>query len=229
MEILDSSETEKDDNFSHETAEDVSRSGREMTEATRLHHSQSLPTNKNAGVLNSFSMRSRSNVNNNGEGIPKPSSPWNISNVEQVSPFFHIPITHCIIHDLELDVIAKNISDFIVEISESVIYDDDNAIAHVEMGDNLRIQIRLFKAGNADRSDQKKKNDDKTDGEGILVEVSRRCGCSVKYHYVAMKILDAANGKKNDNWNIDDGKPKPLNIIPPELKTLLCVKENKDV
>jgi len=133
------------------------------------------------------------------------SQTWTVDNnkVEEISPLFQTQLqrTHTIIDENENDnneedacspsTVATNISNYLKSISASTLYDDENAIAHAELEDDLRILIRLFwkteVISNKDKDPTKRKRQ-------ILVEVSRRNGCSAQYHSTAMNILSAARG-----------------------------------
>jgi hypothetical protein len=220
----------------------------QTNEATKFKHSHSVPVQKRKEMLNPliFKRLSRSNVNdvcleeetrtdetddrnrssNSGNdrsssSNSSSSSPsiWTVGEmdeIEKISPFFHLQPTHCVIYDLSPKTIAKNISEYLDEITVSKLFDDKHAMAHAELEDGLRIIIHIFKT-NEEIVEHGEK-------EGILVEVSRRDGCSAKYHSVAMKILCAAKGLDRESWNIDDNTRStsrgalPLKGVPSQLR-----------
>ena len=179
------------------------------TKPTKLKHSNSVPVKKRQEMLNPLLFRnSRSNIydldiqeEREGEASNSAndtkSKAWTIENIEEVPTIFQIQRTNCTIQDLTPDKVASNISQYLNEVAVSTLYDDENAVAHAELGEDLRILVRLFKV--------------KGDG-GVLVEVSRRDGCSAQYHSEAMKILHAAKGLDVKTLSVDNNDSKPRSI-----------------
>lgn len=218
-----------------------------VVKATRFKHSHSVPVPRREEMLNPliFKRMSRSNVNdvcleeetradetddkdriisssNDRSSRSNSSSShtfWTVGEmdeIEKISPFFHLQPTHCVIYNLSPNTIAKNISEYLDEITVSKLFDDKHAMAHAELEDGLRIIIHIFKT--------KEKTIENGKKEGILVEVSRRDGCSAKYHSVAMKIMCAAKGLDRKAWNVDDSTKNtsrgamPLKGVPSQLR-----------
>lgn len=161
---------------------------------------------------NSFRSNTHLNLNLN-------SQTWTIdqNKIDEISPFFQIQRTHTTIEidddDMDNDkcktspsTIAKNISTYLNTISVSTLYDNENGIAHAELEGDLRILVRLFRKTKEveGANNDTNTNNDKNNGSGsgrkstILVEVSRRDGCSAQFHSMAMNILHAAEGKDMD-------------------------------
>lgn len=233
-----------------QTNEESNVEGERVVKATRFKHSHSVPVIKRKEMLNPliFKRLSRSNVNDvcleeetradetddkirlsscsndrssSSNSCSSSSNPtiWTVGemdDIEKVSLFFHLQPTHCVIYNLSPKTIAKNISEYLDEIAVSKLFDDKHAMAHAELEDGLRIIIHIFKT-----NEEKVENGEK---EGILVEVSRRDGCSAKYHSVAMKIMCAAKGLDRESWNVDDSTKSisrgamPLKGVPSELR-----------
>ncbi len=188
-------------------------------EPRKLKHSHSVPVKRNKETFNPLLFRnSRSNINDARDDSDKEESKglkqqldvhceskvWDITNIEEFPSHFEIQRTHCVLFDALPNDIAGRISDYLSEAADSVLFDNENAIAHVEIDDELRLLIRLFKSYEKDSSDENAK-------ECVLVEVTRRHGCSAKFHFVANKILAAAQNIE-DNTTDDKFTAKPLKV-----------------
>jgi hypothetical protein len=195
-----------------------------VTHPTALRHFHSLPVKPRMGDLNPRLFRlSRSGLNDvssrelevgadqrqSEETLPS-STIWKSDNIEFVPSPFQVQRTHCIIYDQSTDMILNNISKYLDEVAVGKVYDNKNVIAHVELKGDLMVLIRLFKA--------KENGDDVKDG-GILVEITRRQGCSAQYHSEATKILCAAKGLDKEDWEINESSRKVRTLdVPTELK-----------
>lgn len=217
---------------------DASANSVNTKEATKLKHSHSTPLNRKKETFNPLLFRnSRSNIyrdardEDSNEQNQQPqtnlqpiadSNEWKINNIEEFPTHFDVQRTHCIVHDISANEVATKISSFLKDAADSILYDNDNAIAHVEMEHGLRLLIRLFKTLRHDGGDDKDKdqgqNQDGSDSckeGGVLVEITRREGCSAKFHSVARKILAAAQGMEGDELkNLEENTltPKPLKV-----------------
>lgn len=168
---------------------------------------------------------------------------WNVNNndIKIFPPYLKMERTHCIIpvrvlppvpavlvhSDDGLSIIsspndiANHISSYLKGVAVSTLYDNENAIAHVEFKNELRVLIRLFKKIHENDNTKSTSSSTRTgkDNDCILVEVVRREGCSVQFHREARRILHVAQGLDICALDEDDdlSMKKVLNV-PKELR-----------
>ena len=219
-------------------------------EAAKLRHSHSTPPNRKKETFNPLLFRnSRSNIYKDSRDEDSneqkqqsqqnlqqqqqqqqqqqsqpaaDSNEWKINDIEEFPTHFEVQRTHCIVHGISANAVATRISTFLKDAADSILYDNDNAIAHVEMNHGLRLIIRLFKTmrdGDDDDDDDDSQDQDGRDNgkeRCVLVELTRREGCSAKFHSIATKVLAAAQGIEGDEAlkKLEENTltPKPLKV-----------------
>lgn len=179
-------------------------------------------TSSTATANNNNSSHHENNNTTTEEQVPAEVVPsWNINNdnVQLFPSYLEKERTHCIVHASSPRDVANYISTYLnnKDVAISTLYDNENAIAHVELKDELRVLIRLFKIkhnedeGNEEENQEEHEKDDdgnddydhdkrgtknkhnkKEKKNCTLVEVCRRDGCSAAFHNEAWKILHVA-------------------------------------
>uniref|UniRef100_A0A7S2E5C0 Uncharacterized protein n=1 Tax=Ditylum brightwellii TaxID=49249 RepID=A0A7S2E5C0_9STRA len=144
---------------------------------------------------------------------------WNINvqTLEDSSTIFPIERTHVILKNISASVVADRVTVCLEENSIFATFYDDEAMAVAETEDHTRFEIRLLKHQTEDKKDN------------LLLEVQRKSGSTITFHWAARSILKSAQGIA-----VKETVPRPLavSLIPlplPEGKYREQIAVSKEI
>mmetsp|Transcript_11405 Transcript_11405/g.16255 ORF Transcript_11405/g.16255 Transcript_11405/m.16255 type:complete len:479 (+) Transcript_11405:172-1608(+) len=109
-------------------------------------------------------------------------SNWSPKSVRPVPAFYPLERSSRFIEDDHIQV-ASRLSECLRVLSVQALYNDENATASLYTSENVEMHLSLWKTQSLSM------------GDGIVVELQRRKGCSMTFHRYARHILDAAMGE----------------------------------
>jgi hypothetical protein len=136
-----------------------------------------------------------------------PSGGWNLPSVPAYYPmektYEHVPATQS-----SPTKIAALISDACQKMSIYALYNSEKGVAHLTSADFVEFYVFMYKTSGGTDSR----------GDGVIVEVQRRKGCTMSFHRYARKILSAAVGEVDiDFEEVNGPSSSNLNLLTEKL------------
>eukprot|EP00957_Ditylum_brightwellii_P066545 5051222-Ditylum_brightwellii.AAC.1 len=109
---------------------------------------------------------------------------WNINTqtLKDSSTIFPIERTHVVLKNISASIVADRVAECLEENSIFATFHGDEAMVIAETKDHTRFEIRLLKHQTENKKDS------------LLLEVQRKSGCTISFHWVARSILKSAQG-----------------------------------
>jgi len=138
----------------------------------------------------------------------------NIQKLKDSSTIFPIERTHAVLNGISASVVADRVVACLEENSIYATFNNDKAMAVAETDNHTTFEIWMYRHRN---------NDQNGNLPSLLLEVQRKSGCSISFHWVARAILKAAKG-----ISVAAAVPRPSisSFIPPPSKKAKIAQEN---
>jgi hypothetical protein len=129
----------------------------------------------------------------------QPEGGWNLPSIPSYYPM-EKTFQHISAEKGTPTIIAARVSDACVKMSIFALYNSDKGMAHLTSADFVEFYVFMFKTSASTDSR----------GDGLVIEIQRRKGCTLSFHRYARKILSAAVGEEDIDF--DDPATQASNV-----------------